>query len=109
MKEIKAVALPQRLAGLHEALRAEAGFPGMTVVQAERWVGAEVDDGAPHSIRELLTDHVGRVQLTMVVSDDAAARLFDRLVHLLSATGQPGDAQVWMTDVERAAFVHRGP
>ncbi|UUX94959.1 P-II family nitrogen regulator [Aquabacterium sp. J223] len=104
MKEIKAVMAPQRLPGLHAALRAQPGFPGMTVLRAEGYVGA-VSGGAV-SIRDALRDHVPRVRVEMVVSDEVAERLYDCVVASVSS-GQPGDSAVWMTDVDRAAFVHK--
>ncbi|MEO8296835.1 MAG: P-II family nitrogen regulator [Burkholderiales bacterium] len=104
MKEIKAVIGPQRLPGLHEALRAVAGFPGMTVSRAEGYVAPSPH--VKHSIREELTDHVTRVRIEMLVPDELADLLFDTVVNTVSA-GSPGDSLVWMTEVGRAAFVHK--
>jgi nitrogen regulatory protein P-II 1 len=104
MKEIKAVMAPQRLPGLHAALRAQPGFPGMTVLRAEGYVGT--GGGGAVSIRDALRDHVPRVRIEMVVPDEAAERLYDCVVTSVSS-GQPGDSVVWMTDVDRAAFVHK--
>jgi nitrogen regulatory protein P-II 1 len=105
MKEIKAVMAPQRLPGLHAALRAQPGFPGMTVLRAEGYVGAAGGSGAV-SIRDALRDHVPRVWVEMVVPDEVADRLYDTVLAHLSS-GQPGDGMVWMTDVARAAFVRK--
>ncbi|RPH41895.1 MAG: P-II family nitrogen regulator [Burkholderiales bacterium] len=106
MKEIKAVIGTQKLASLHESLRAIPGFPGMTVAKAERYGRAGGTGGGRHTIREELTDHVARYRIEMVVPDESAGALFDAVVACLSS-GAPGDSVVWITDVERASFVHK--
>jgi nitrogen regulatory protein P-II 1 len=105
MKEIKAVIGTQKLASLHESLRAIPGFPGMTVSKAERY-GRAGGGGGRHTIREELTDHVARYRVEMVVPEETAGALYDAVVACLS-TGAPGDSVVWITDVERASFVHK--
>lgn len=104
MKEIKAVFAPTRLPALYEALRALDSFPGMTVTRAEGYVGSAVPQ--VHSIREELTDHLPRVRVEIVAPDEAAEALFERVVQSVSS-GRPGDSLVWMTEVGRAAFVHK--
>ncbi len=104
MKEIKAIIGLHRLNALHEALRAVPGFPGMTVARAESYPSPS--PRARHSIRQELTDHVGRWRLEMIVPDELADPLYDTLVKLLSS-GPPGDSLVWVTDVSRAAFIHK--
>ena len=104
MKEIKALIGPQRLAALHAALRAVPGFPGMTVGRADGYPAP-----APlvkHSIKEELTDHSARLRVEMLVPDELADRLFDVIVASVSS-GSPGDSIVWITDVTRAALVHK--
>jgi nitrogen regulatory protein P-II 1 len=61
---------------------------------------------AKPSIKAELTDHVHRLRVEIVVSDDLAAVVFDALVKSVSS-GSQGDSLVWMTDVERSAFVHK--
>jgi nitrogen regulatory protein P-II 1 len=112
MKEIKAVIGTQKLASLHASLRAIPGFPGMAVSKAERYGRAHGAHGAVgggtgrHSIREELTDHVARYRVEMVVPDELAGALYDAVVACLSS-GAPGDSMVWVTEVERASFVHK--
>ncbi|MFN7642704.1 MAG: P-II family nitrogen regulator [Burkholderiales bacterium] len=106
MKEIKAVIGTRALASLHASLRATPGFPGMTVSKAERYGRAVGADGLPHTIREELTDHVARFRVEMVVPDEAAGALYDAVVACLSS-GAPGDGVVWISEVERASFVHK--
>jgi nitrogen regulatory protein P-II 1 len=105
MKEIRAVIGPQRLALLHDALRAVPGFPGMTVSRAESYPAPAAATGRA-TIRQELTDHVARWRIDMVVPDHAADALFEAVLACLSS-GPPGDGAVWMVDVERASFVHR--
>lgn len=104
MKEIKAVIGPQKLSQLHATMRSTAGFAGMTVSKAEGYPPPE--PRARPSIRQELTDHVARVRVEMVVSEEAAPVLYEAVVACLSS-GAAGDSVVWMTDVERAAFVHK--
>jgi nitrogen regulatory protein P-II 1 len=104
MKEIKAIIGLQRLNALHEALRAVPGFPGMTVGRAESYP-------CPHprarpSIRQELTDHVGRWRIEMIVPDELTDVLYDTVVRILSS-GPPGDSVVWVTEVTRASFIHK--
>jgi nitrogen regulatory protein P-II 1 len=105
MKEIKAVVGPKKLDALEAALRAMPGFPGMTVSKAERY-GAPSPQGKT-TIRQELTDHVVRWRVEIVVPDELAGALYDAVVASLSS-GVPGDSLVWLVDVERASFVHKG-
>jgi nitrogen regulatory protein P-II 1 len=105
MKEIKAVIGPQKLEPLREALRAIPKFPGMTVSKAEGYA-APSPITSKASIKAELTDHVHRLRIEIIVSDDLAPQVFDTLVNSVSS-GSPGDSAVWMTDVERSAFVHK--
>ncbi|MEN9317334.1 MAG: nitrogen regulatory protein 1 [Pseudomonadota bacterium] len=104
MKEIKAVIGPHKLPALHAAMRGAPGFAGMTVSKAEGYLPPE--PRARPSIRQELTDHVARLRVEMVVSDEAAPGLYEAVLACLSS-GAAGDSMVWMTDVERAAFVHK--
>ncbi|WP_085315237.1 P-II family nitrogen regulator [Derxia lacustris] len=104
MKEIKAVFGPQRLAGVRDALRRAPGYPGMTVIKAEGHAAPSAQ--ARHSIREELKDSLPRVRIEIVAPDEVAEGLFDTIVAVVS-TGSPGDSVVWISDVERAAFVHK--
>jgi len=104
MKEIKAVFGPQRLAGVRDALRRLPGYPGMTVTKAEGSMAPSAH--ARHTIKEELTDSIARVRIEIVAPDDVADALFDTIVAVVSA-GTPGDSVVWISNVERAAFVHK--
>lgn len=104
MKEIKAIIGPQRLEALRDALRSLPGFPGMTVSRAEGY--AAPVPHVRHSIKEELTDHVARLRVEIVASDEVASAVFDCVVKSVSA-GSPGDSIVWMCEVTRSVFVHK--
>ena len=107
MKEIKAVIGPQRLEALRDALRSLPGFPGMTVSRAEGYAAPVPHVGpARHSIKEELTDHVSRLRVEIIASDELAPAVFDCVVKSVSA-GSPGDSIVWMCEVARSVFVHK--
>lgn len=104
MKEIKAVIRPNKLTILRESLRGIPGFPGMTVSKAE---GCSAPSRhAPSSIREELTDFTPKVRIEIVAPDDVAEAIVDAIVRV-AQTGHIGDGLVWMTDIERASFIHK--
>lgn len=104
MKEIKAILGPQRLEGLYEVLRAVPGFPGMTVSRAEGYLGPSPQVQA--SIRAQITDHLPRVRIEMLVADEVADALYETVIRHAKA-GAPGPCAVWVTEAERATFVHK--
>lgn len=104
MKEIKAVVRPNKLASLRTALRVVPGFPGMTVLKGEGF-GAPATHIA-HNIKEELTDFTPKVWISIVVPDELADAIVDRIVDVAS-TGQTGDGLVWVAEVERAIFIHK--
>lgn len=104
MKEIKAVIRPNKLTTLREALRGIPGFPGMTVSKAE---GCSAPSRhAPSSIKEELTDFTPKVRIEIVAPDEIAQTIFDAIVRI-AQTGHIGDGLVWMTDIQRASFIHK--
>lgn len=105
MKEIKAVIRPNKLNALRDALRDIPGFPGMTVLKAEG-CSAPSRHGPAHNIKEELTDYTPKVRIEIVSPDDVAEVIVERIISIAS-TGHIGDGLVWMTAVERAAFVHK--
>ena len=104
MKEVKAVIRPNKLAALRDALRQIPGFPGMTITKAE---GCSAPSRhTPHNIKEELTDYTPKVRIEIVVDDDLAEVIVDRIISI-ATTGHIGDGLVWVTPVERAAFVFK--
>ncbi|MDE2583800.1 MAG: P-II family nitrogen regulator [Betaproteobacteria bacterium] len=105
MKEIKAVVRPNKLPALREALRDLPGFPGMTVSKAEGF-SAPARHGSPASIKEELTDYTPKVRIEIVADDPVADLIVERII-AVSQTGQIGDGLVWVTPVDRAAFIFK--
>ncbi|GBG03269.1 nitrogen regulatory protein P-II 1 [Azospira sp. I13] len=105
MKEIKAVVRPNKLPALREALRDIPGFPGMTVSKAEG-CSAPSRHGSPANIKEELTDYTPKVRIEIVADDPVADVIVDRII-AISQTGQIGDGLVWVTPVDRAAFIFK--
>lgn len=105
MKEIKAVIRPSKLTTLRDALHAIAGFPGMTVSKAEGCSGSG-RLATRFTIKEALTDFTPKVRVEIVVADELAQEVFE-CIKDVAQTGQIGDGIVWMTEVERAAFIFK--
>jgi nitrogen regulatory protein P-II 1 len=105
MKEIKAVIRPNKLAALRDALRDVPGFPGMTVTKVEG-VSAPARHGPMHNIKEELTDYTPKVRIEVVSPDELVDAIVDR-IKAVATTGHLGDGLVWVTPVERAAFMYK--
>ena len=104
MKEVKAVIRPNKLPALRDALRLIPGFPGMTITKAE---GCSAPSRhTPHNIKEELTDYTPKVRIEIIADDDLATVIVDRII-AVSQTGQIGDGLVWVTPVDRAAFIFK--
>ncbi|MBA3997336.1 MAG: transcriptional regulator [Candidatus Accumulibacter sp.] len=104
MKEITAVIRPAKLGALRDALRGIEGFPGMTVSKAE---GCSAPTRhVPHTIKEELTDFTPKTRIEIVAPDDVAEVIYDAIVHI-AQTGNIGDGLVWMTEIQRASFIHK--
>jgi nitrogen regulatory protein P-II 1 len=106
MKEIKAVIRPNKLAALRDALVGMPGFPGMTVSRVEGCSAPTRHVTARVKIKDELTDYTPKVRIEIVAPDDVAEQLFERITEI-ARTGHYGDGLVWITDVERAAFVFK--
>jgi nitrogen regulatory protein P-II 1 len=105
MKEIKAVIRPNKLAALRDALVALPGFPGMTVTRVEG-CSAPTRHVARHNIKDELTDYTAKVRIEIVAPDDVADAIFQRITEV-AKTGHYGDGLVWITDLEKAAFIFK--
>jgi len=105
MKEIKAVIRPNKLAALRDALIVLPGFPGMTVTKGEG-CSAPSRHVAGSSIKEQLTDYTPKVRIEIVAPDEIADSIFQRITEV-AKTGHYGDGLVWMTDIEKAAFIFK--
>ncbi len=105
MKEIKAVIRPNKLATLRSALIGLPGFPGMTVTKGEG-CSAVARHVTTQSIKEELTDYTPKVRVEIVADDEAAEAIFQCILKV-AKTGHYGDGLVWMTEVDKAAFVFK--
>lgn len=104
MKEITAVIRPNKLGALRDALRGIEGFPGMTVSKAEGCSAPARH--VPHTIKEELTDFTPKTRIEIVAPDDVAEVIYEAIVHI-AQTGHIGDGLVWMTEIQRASFIHK--
>ena len=105
MKEIKAIIRPNKLTVLRDALVALPGFPGMTVSKVEG-CSAPSRHISRQRIKDELTDYSPKVRVEIVVPDEAAEAIFQRITEI-AQTGHYGDGLVWITDVEKVAFVFK--
>jgi len=105
MKEIKAIIRPNKLAGLRDSLVALPGFPGMTVTKVEG-CSAPTRHIARHNIKDELTDYTPKVRIEIVAPDEAAEAIFQRITEV-AQTGHFGDGLVWITEVEKVAFIFK--
>lgn len=106
MKEIKAVIRPNKLATLRAKLMELPDFPGMTVLRAEGCTGNKRHAPASNKIKDELTDFTPKVLITIIAPDEVAEPLVDRIIQV-AQSGHIGDGLVWVTEVERAAFVFK--
>ena len=105
MKEIKAIIRPNKLPQLRKSLLSLPGFPSMTISQAEG-CSAPSRHGPPVSIKDELTDYSPKMRIEIVAPDDVAEAIFQRITEV-AQTGHYGDGLVWITEVEKAAFVFK--
>ena len=105
MKEIKAVIRPNKLSMLRDALIALDGFPGMTVTKVEG-CSAPSRHVQRNTIKAELTDYTPKVRIEIVAPDDVAEEIFRRITEV-AQTGHYGDGLVWITDIDKAAFVFK--
>jgi nitrogen regulatory protein P-II 1 len=106
MKEIKAIIRPNKLAVLRDAMVALPGFPGMTVTRVDGCSAPSRHVPARTKIKDELTDFTPKVRIEIVAPDDVAEAIFKRITEV-AQTGHYGDGLVWITDVQRAAFIFK--
>ena len=106
MKEIKAVIRPNKLSVLRDALVALPGFPGMTVTKVEGCSAPSRHVPPRAKIKDQLTDYSPKMRIEIVAPDEIAEMIFQRISEV-AQTGHYGDGLVWITDVQRAAFIFK--
>ena len=105
MKEIKAIIRPNKLSALRDALVALPDFPGMTVSKVEG-CSAPSRHVTRQRIKDELTDYSPKVRIEIIAPDAVAEAIFQRITEI-AQTGHYGDGLVWITEVEKAAFVFK--
>ncbi|KXB31091.1 transcriptional regulator [Dechloromonas denitrificans] len=106
MKEIKAIIRPNKLSVLRDALVALPGFPGMTVSKVEGCSAPTRHAPVRVKIKDELTDYTPKVRVEIIAPDEVAEAIFQRITEV-AQTGHYGDGLVWISEVERAAFVFK--
>lgn len=106
MKEIKAIIRPNKLQALRDALVSLPGFPGMTVSKVEGCSAPSRHVPSRVRIRDELTDYTPKVRIEIVAPDEVADSILQRVIEV-AQTGHYGDGLVWVTDVEKAAFIFK--
>src|SRR5574343_528589 len=106
MNEIKAIIRPNKLPSLRDALVTLPGLPGMTVTKVEGCSAPSRHVPAKLRIKDELTDYTPKVRVEIVAPDDVAEAIFQRITDV-AQTGHYGDGLVWITDIEKAAFVFK--
>lgn len=105
MKEIKAVIRPNKLNELRRVLLAVDGFPGMTVISAQG-CSAPSRHGPALRLKDQLADFSPKVRIEIIAPDDVAEILVAK-IEAVARTGHVGDGLVWVTEVQRALFIHK--
>lgn len=106
MKEIKAIIRPNKLPLLRDALVALPDFPGMTVTKVEGCSAPSRHVPARTKIKDELTDYTSKVRIEIVAPDEVAETIFLRITEV-AQTGHYGDGLVWISDIEKVAFVFK--
>ncbi len=105
MQLITAIVKPFKLEDVKEALKT-AGVEGLTICEVQgfgRQSGhTEVYRGAEYNV-----EFVPKVKIEILVDDDEAGLLVDRVV-AAAQTGSIGDGKVWVTPVEAVRRVRTG-
>lgn len=105
MKEIKAIIRPNKLPALRDALIVLPGFPGMTVSKVEG-CSAPSRHVARQKIKDELADYSPKIRVEIVAPDEVAEAIFQRITEV-AQTGHYGDGLVWITEIEKAAFIFK--
>jgi nitrogen regulatory protein P-II 1 len=105
MKQITAVIKPIKLDDVREALSRE-GVKGMTVAEV-RGFGRQGGHVETFRGAEYEVNFVPKIQLTMVVTDDAVDAVI-RTIAAAAGTDSIGDGKIWVTDVERIVRIRTG-
>ena len=105
MKLVTAIVKPHKLDDVKEALQA-LGVAGLTISEA-RGFGRQRGHTEVYRGAEYQVDFVPKVRLEVLVDDDGAAAVVDRIV-ASARTGKIGDGKVWVTPVDDVVRIRTG-
>ena len=105
MKKIEAVIQPHKLEEAKEALK-EIGISGITIAEV-RGHGRQTGHKEVYRGQEYQVDLLPKVKLEMVVTDDRADEVVDKLM-MAARTGNIGDGKIFVSDMLRAVRIRNG-
>jgi nitrogen regulatory protein PII len=105
MKLITAIIKPFKVEDVKDALKA-IGIQGMTVGEV-RGFGRQGGHTETYRGAEYKIDFVPKIQLELVVDDEAVDQAIDTIVSS-AGTGKIGDGKIWVTDVGRLIRIRTG-
>ena len=99
MIKVEAVVIRERVETVIDAVEAETGHVGVTVVEA---IGHGRERGITHEYRGRIFESrfLPKAVLTFVVEDEIAATVVDAIVDSARSGNESGDGLVWTTSVE---------
>jgi nitrogen regulatory protein P-II 1 len=105
MKLVTAIVKPHKLDDVKEALQA-LGVAGLTISEA-RGYGRQRGHTEVYRGAEYQVDFVPKVRLEILVDDDGARAVVDRIVDS-ARTGKIGDGKVWVTALDDVVRIRTG-
>ena len=105
MKKVEAIIKPFKLEDVKEAL-SEIGIQGMTVTEVKGF-GRQKGHTEIYRGSEYTVDFLPKVKLEIVVDDDQAEEVVDKIVSTAN-TGKIGDGKVFVSAVEQAVRIRTG-
>ena len=105
MKLITAIVKPFKVDDVKTALKG-IGVQGMTVAEV-RGFGRQGGHTETYRGAEYQIDFVPKIQIELVVDDEAADAAIDAIV-AAAATGKIGDGKIWVTSVDRLIRIRTG-
>ena len=105
MKLITAIVKPFKLDDVKDALK-DLDISGMTVGEV-RGFGRQGGHTETYRGAEYQIDFVPKVRIDIVVPDDTADRVVDKITSAANS-GKIGDGKIWVSDVERLVRIRTG-
>jgi nitrogen regulatory protein P-II 1 len=107
MTKVEAIVIRERVETVIDAVEAETGHVGVTVVEA---IGHGRQRGVTHEYRGRVFESrfLPKALLTFIVEDDRARAVVAAIVGAASSGHESGDGIVWTTPVENAMHNRTG-